>query len=108
MPDDYWIVNAIGKRLAMILQREFGGELLPLAKCTALEHEQRNREIQAGIRRGQSIRALAQRYELTSSRVHQIIMGDYGRFRRTGNGARGRRPAATRLPEKQGVFSWLS
>lgn len=101
IPDDHWIARAIGREAADKLAATFGRELLPLANCAALKRAERNREIQGGVERGESVASLARRFGLTRTRVMQVILGDYGPLRITGRGAR-------RLPPRRAKIEQLT
>ncbi len=99
--DEHWIVKAVGREAADLLADTFGGELLTVANCAALRREERNREIQDHLARGESVASMAQRFGLTTARVLQIIAGDYGPLRITGRNARKLPPLRTRAEQLQ-------
>jgi hypothetical protein len=71
--DNHWITRAIGRAHADRLSKEFGGLLLPLAKCHAVILAERDRSIRAAFRAGKTVEWLAQEHELSERAIFLIL-----------------------------------
>ena len=73
MPENHWIVCAIGKELSAKLWREFHGMYVPLSKCWIIGITARNEAIKSAYSTGDSISVIASRFGITYQRVYQIV-----------------------------------
>lgn len=71
-PQGHWIPALVGREAASRLQRVFGGELVDLAKCTAIARAERDAEIVQAIEAGEKLHVIAQRYRLTPRAVRYV------------------------------------
>lgn len=85
--DSHPIVQAIGRASYAQLSREFGGELIPLARCRPSQRgAMRVRSIKAALMAGVPAHEVALRFGVTSRRVHQIADMALSRPDRTPHG----------------------
>lgn len=73
IPRDHWIMETLGRTKAMKLSETFGGEKIPLAKCTAIQRGKRNDEIRSLSASGKTITEIADQFQITTKAVMIIV-----------------------------------
>lgn len=70
---DHWISKTIGAESAVKVAREYGGEIIYLAKCHAIKVRFRNEAIHRLYGEGKSLRDLADLTGLTERMVRNVL-----------------------------------
>ena len=79
---DHWIARLIGQERWAVMQREFSGIQLVVAKCSDIARAERDDEIRRGFKSGKTRAWLSIEYGLTPRRIRSILdasQGDYMR-----------------------------
>jgi len=69
----HWIARLIGPERFAVMQREFGGMQLTIAKCSDIARAERDNEIRKRFKDGKTIAWLALEYGLTTRRIWSIV-----------------------------------
>lgn len=72
-PVGHWLPAFLGRDAANKLQKVFGGELVDLAKCTALARIERDADIVQAASNGEPLHSIATRHRLTPRMVRYVL-----------------------------------
>jgi hypothetical protein len=72
-PVGHWLPAFLGRDAANKLQKVFGGELVDLAKCTALARVERDADIVQADSKGEPLHSIATRHRLTPRMVRYVL-----------------------------------
>lgn len=73
LTQDYWLVQVIGLDKATLMQEQFGGCLLSLAKCADTLRGERNAKIVNAYKAGKSVPEIAALFGLAQRTISDIV-----------------------------------
>ncbi len=73
LTNDYWLVKVIGLEKAKLLQEQFGGCLITLAKCADTLRGERNAKIVNAYKAGKSVGEIAALFGLAQRTIADIV-----------------------------------
>ena len=73
IPRNHWLTACVGLKLSTRLQEKFGGELLSMPKCKAIQRSVRNQKVIALQRAGKTVEETSQQFNISGSTLVRIM-----------------------------------